>query len=114
MDKTVNDKMSTNDTGMMRGVRYFFGIFMVLFYLAIAAALVTNVFNFEFSPMLRWVFGVLFGAYGIYRGYRLVTGQDFYGRQHQQDDEDDSASRYTTYAEELNKQQNSNDNDTHE
>jgi len=87
-------------------VRYFFGIFMVLFYLAVAVLLATNFFGFAFSKWLQWLFAALFGLYGLYRGYRLVTGQDFYGRRPADNDEQES---YTTYAEQLKKMKEDNE-----
>jgi len=104
--------MGTNETGMLRSVRYFFGIFMVLFYLAVAVLLATNFFGFAFSKWLQWLFAVLFGLYGLYRGYRLVTGQDFYGRRPTTSDDDET--RYTTYAEELKKMTESSNDDNNE
>lgn len=96
-----------NETGMMRGVRVFFGIFMVLVYLGMAALLALNFFGWSNTPLwngVRWTFAAIFALYGIYRCYRQVTGRDYY-RLNRNQDQDDEQSTYTTYAEQLKKQQ---------
>ncbi len=88
--------MNNRQTGFNRGVKVFFGIFMVLVYLGMAALMATNFFGWSATPLwtgVRWFFAVLFAAYGVYRGYRELKGEHSYGmRVH--DDEDDG---YTTY-----------------
>jgi len=99
-----------NETGMMRSVRVFFGIFMVLVYLGMAILLATNFFGWSNTPLwngIRWLFAAIFAIYGIYRCYRQITGKDYY-RLHASEPENNTP-RYGTYAEQFNKQ-NHDDN----
>ena len=81
----------------------FFGIFMVLVYLGMAYLMVINYFHWN---GIRWVFAVAFGAYGIYRGYREITGEHSYGmRTYDEDSEKEDENRFTTYAERLKKEE---------
>lgn len=68
------------DGKVMRSIKIFFGIFMILLYFGMAALMVINFFGWNTPPFtwLRWVFAVVFGLYGIYRGYRQVKGIDYY------------------------------------
>ena len=48
-----------------------FGLFMVVFYITMAILVIfTPIFGFTNSPVLRYSLGILFLAYGIYRGWR--------------------------------------------
>ena len=89
---------------MNMGLKMIFGIFMVFVYLGMAALMVINYFGFP--GILRWVFAVGFGAYGIYRGYREIKGEHSYGMRRYDDDEQE---RYTTYAERLKQEEENRD-----
>ena len=68
----------------------FFGFFMVLIYLGMAALLAVNFFNWSNAPLwrgARWLMVVVLAAYGIYRGYREVKGEHTYGMRRYDDDE---------------------------
>ena len=69
-----------------------FGIFMVLVYLGMAVLMAINYFNMN---GVRWLFAVVFAAYGLYRGYREITGEHTYGMRRYDDPDDED--RYTTY-----------------
>lgn len=81
---------------MNRGVKMFFGIFMVLVYLGMAALMAINFFDWSTTPLwnaVRWFFAALFAAYGIYRGYREIKGEHTYGMRIQDNDDEE----YSTY-----------------
>ena len=106
--------MSNKPTGMVYGVKLFFGIFMVLVYLGMAALLAINFFDWTLSPMwnaVRWFFVIAFAAYGLYRGYREIKGEHTYGMR--RDDEQENDEKYMTYAERLKKMEGK-DNDEKE
>ena len=97
--------MSKKQMGMVDLLKMFFGIFMVLFYLGVAVLLAKNFFGLP--RYLSWFFAVVFGAYGLYRGYRELKGEHTYGmRRYDNDDEE----QYTSYSERL-KQYENNDNE---
>jgi len=100
--------MSNKQTGILQGLKMFFGIFMVLFYLGVAALMVINFFGLP--TYLSWVFAVCFAAYGIYRGYRELTGDHSYGMRRYDNDEDDET-QYTTYSERLKQMNDINNHD---
>ena len=82
---------------MVQSVKMFFGFFMVLVYLGVAVALALNLLDWSNTPMwntIRWIFAVVFGLYGIYRGYREIKGEHTYGMRIT-DDED--SGRYSSY-----------------
>ena len=94
--------MNKGQTGMNQGVKMFFGFFMVLVYIGMAALMAVNFFDFPNTPTwtaLRWFFAVILFAYGIYRGYREVNGEHTYGMRRYDDPEEDSG--YTTYSKSL-------------
>lgn len=83
--------MNKSQTGMNRFVKILFGIFMVFVYLGMAALLALNYFDWINIPLwntLRWLFAIIFAAYGVYRGYRMMTGEHTYGMR-RYDDQDD-------------------------
>lgn len=97
--------MNERQTGM-KGVKMFFGIFMVLVYLGMAYLMAINFFDWTNTPMwntIRWFFAVLFAAYGLYRGYREVKGKHSYGMRLNEDKD-----QYATYGDRL---KNKSDND---
>ncbi len=67
--------------GIVNALRVFFGAFMIVVYLGMSVLFMLNFFNFSTTPtwtLARWVFAVILGVYGIYRGYRQVKGIDYY------------------------------------
>ena len=82
--------MSNKQTGMVMWLKMFFGIFMVLVYLGMAWLMAINYFGFP--KYLSWFFAVMFGLYGIYRGYREVTGEHSYGMRRRDDEEEEYSS----------------------
>ncbi len=85
-------------TSFNQAVKMFFGIFMVLVYLGMAVMMAINVFDWSNSPAwlaIRWFFAVILAAYGIYRGYRELTGRHTYGMR-QYDEDDVQYSHYDT------------------
>ena len=93
--------MSKKQSRVIQVLMMFFGIFMVLFYLGVAVLLAINLFGLP--KYLSWFFAVVFGAYGIYRGYREVKGEHTYGMRRDDDEE-----QYMTYAERLKKMEEEN------
>ena len=82
--------MNKNQTGMNRVVKMFFGIFMVFVYLGMAVLMAVNFFDWSNAPLwkgVRWFFAIVFAAYGIYRGYRELTGEHTYGMRRYDDEE---------------------------
>jgi len=82
--------MSSNENTVMRAVRVFFGIFMIVVYFGMAYLLATNFFGWTDTKLwttVRWVFAAVFGLYGVYRCYRQVTGKDYYRLRNNDDDE---------------------------
>ena len=82
--------MNNSQTGMNRVVKMFFGIFMVFVYLGMAALMAVNFFDWSNAQLwkgVRWFFAIVFAAYGIYRGYRELTGEHTYGMRRYDDEE---------------------------
>lgn len=73
-----------NDQDNNRGgriARTIFGIFMILIYIGMGILLFINFFQFDHSfAWVRYIGGVMFIIYGIWRGYRQFTGMDSYYR----------------------------------
>ena len=92
--------MTNRQTGFNQGVKMFFGIFMVLVYLGMAALMATNFFGWSSTPLwngVRWFFAVIFAAYGLYRGYRELKGEHTYGMRIYDDEEKDQYSTYDDF-----------------
>lgn len=103
--------MTKGQLGVNQALKLFFGIFMVLVYLGMAALMAINYFEFSNTPLwtaVRWLFAVVFALYGIYRGYRELTGEHSYGMRVQ--DEDDE-NEYTSYTERMKHLGQNSDND---
>lgn len=86
-------------------LRVCFGAFMVFVYVGMAVLLAINFFNWDDTSVMRWArwgMAAVFAAYGIYRGYRQATGQDYYRVR-------DLEERYGTYAD-LDRESQSADN----
>lgn len=56
-----------------RGARFVFGIFMILFYIAVGLLCIFDVFNIGNVAISATVGGILC-AYGVWRGIRLFMG----------------------------------------
>lgn len=65
--------MNDNNYGPHKGARIAFGIFMVLFYIAIGLLFIFKVF-FITDTAISCVVGGILIAYGFFRGYRLYKG----------------------------------------
>lgn len=55
-----------------KGFKLAFGIFMVLFYVAIGIVFLLNLFKIEVGISIA--VGCILIVYGIWRGYRLIKG----------------------------------------
>ena len=64
-----------NGTGVPRGARFIFGIFMILFYIAVGLLFIFNVFDIYSTGLSATVGGILC-AYGVWRGIRLFMGRN--------------------------------------
>lgn len=62
-----------NTNGIPKGARFWFGIFMVIIYLAVGLMFMLNMFNIDNSTMSICV-GIILAVYGIWRGIRLYKG----------------------------------------
>ncbi len=63
--------------GTPHTMRVVFGIFMIIFYVAIGVLILAGVLNFYGDwEWLRWVAGIILVAYGIWRGYRQFASRD--------------------------------------
>lgn len=75
-----NDNRSTGKKNTAAKVsRTILGIVMVIIFMAMGVLLLVGYFNPIFGPgweWLRWVGGVVFILYGIFRGYRQYKGVD--------------------------------------
>ncbi len=96
--------MSKRQIGVNQALKMFFGFFMVLVYLGMAALMAINFFDFNNTPLwtaVRWLFVVILACYGIYRGYREYTGNHTYGMRVDDDNQADDQ-QYTNYSRDLN------------
>ena len=58
-----------------RGMRFIFGIFMIIIYLGVGLLFIFNVFRIDNEAISATVGGLLI-AYGIWRGIRLYLGSN--------------------------------------
>lgn len=58
-----------------KGMRLAFGIFMVLFYVAVGIFFIVNILNIN-NKTLSIIVGAILCAYGVFRGYRLYKGMN--------------------------------------
>ena len=73
--------MQNNGSRIVGMLRLVFGIFMLCVYLGMAYLLASNFFEWSTAPtwqLMRWALVVILALYGVYRGYRLIKGSDFY------------------------------------
>lgn len=107
--------MNNRQSSMVQSLKLFFGIFMVLVYLGMSWLLIENVFGWTETPMwnaIRWFFALVFGIYGLYRGYREFKGEHSYGMRKYDDVDSEEEPGYTTYNKEgikVNKTDNSDE-----
>lgn len=64
-----------NGPNIPRGARFVFGIFMILFYIAVGLLCIFDVFNIGNTAISATVGGILC-AYGVWRGIRLFMGSN--------------------------------------
>lgn len=64
-----------NGPNVPRGARFVFGIFMILFYIAVGLLFIFNVFSIDNTAISATVGGILC-AYGVWRGIRLFIGSN--------------------------------------
>lgn len=103
--------MSKRQVSMNQLLKMAFGIFMVFFYLAVAVLMALNAFDWTVTPLwtaVRWFFAIVFGLYGLYRGYRELKGEHTYGMRVQDDDSYENT--YGSYSRNFNDFKD-NDND---
>lgn len=68
---------SENRNKTPQTMRNIFGVVMILIYLGMGVLFLINFIQFTGAwEILRWVGGVLFIVYGIWRGYRQFKGID--------------------------------------
>jgi len=62
-----------------KAVAIAFGIFMIFVYVGVGILLLINFFNWgENWTVMRYVIGIMLIIYGFFRGYRQLTGTDYY------------------------------------
>lgn len=74
-----NDKRPTGRSNAAKMIGGIFGIIMIIVFIGMGVLLFIGFFNPIFGPgwqWLRWVGGVIFILYGIFRGYRQFKGID--------------------------------------
>ncbi|MCH5217968.1 MAG: hypothetical protein J1F07_05400 [Muribaculaceae bacterium] len=64
-----------NGNGVPKGARFVFGVFMVLFYIAVGLFFILDPVDF-FTPAISYVVGGILCAYGLFRGYRMYRGMN--------------------------------------
>ena len=61
--------------GVPKGAKFIFGVFMILFYIAVGLLFIFNVFQIDNTAISATVGGILC-AYGVWRGIRLFIGSN--------------------------------------
>lgn len=70
----MSNSQRNNTPQTMRNI---FGIIMIIVYIGMGVLFFMNYFQFQGSwQILRWVGGVVFTIYGIWRAYRQFKGID--------------------------------------
>jgi hypothetical protein len=88
--------MSNVGSNLLRGLRIFFGIFMICIYFGMSVLMVINFFDWSHSwAWMRWSLAVIFAVYGVWRCYRQIKGYDYY--------------MGTTYGQEIKEDSNKNE-----
>ena len=73
--------MKAGASTIIKAIRIFFGIFMILVYFGMAYLLFINFFDWSSEPFwtyMRYGIGIIFALYGVYRCYRQIKGTDYY------------------------------------
>lgn len=72
--------MKSGASVILKTIRIFFGVFMIIVYLGMAYLLYINFFDWVSEPWLtlRYVFAAVLALYGVYRCYRQIKGIDYY------------------------------------
>jgi len=65
---------SNDGNPIPKGMRFWFGIFMILIYLGVGMMFILNFF--QINATTSCVIGVLLCLYGIWRGVRLFKGMN--------------------------------------
>lgn len=66
---------SSANTGAPKGMKYAFGIFMIIIYLGMGYLMMVNFFGWgDNYAWARYSLGALFILYGFWRGYRQFRG----------------------------------------
>lgn len=58
-----------------KGMRLWFGIFMILVYLGVGLMFILDIFQID-NAVVSYVVGGILILYGIWRGYRLYVGSN--------------------------------------
>lgn len=58
-----------------KGMRLWFGIFMILIYLGVGLMFILDVFNID-NRLISSIVGILLCLYGVWRGIRLYKGMN--------------------------------------
>lgn len=66
-------RQSNDNYPVPKGMRLWFGIFMILIYLGVGLMFILNAFNID-NRTISCIIGGLLMAYGVFRGYRLYKG----------------------------------------
>lgn len=76
--KFVKIMSAQRKKGVPKAVRNLFGVIMIVIYLGVGLLFLIGYFNIMFPTWtwVRWAGGVLFIAYGVWRGYRQFAGID--------------------------------------
>ncbi len=104
--------MNNRQTSINQLLKMVFGIFMVFVYLGMAVLMALNAFDWSSTPLwtaVRWLFAIVFGAYGLYRGYREFKGEHTYGMRVQDDDNDENT--YGSYSRNFNDLKDNNNDE---
>lgn len=74
----ANEEGETRDVvpAPKRSVAIAFGVFMIIVYIGVGVLFLIDFFNI--TTWVNIVLGVLFILYGIFRGYRMFAGVDYY------------------------------------
>lgn len=67
------DDINNNNPQLPKGVRLWFGIFMVLIYLGVGLMFILDIFKIS-NTSISTAVGIILAIYGIWRGYRLYKG----------------------------------------
>ena len=69
----MKEENGSSMPGVSKGLRIGFGIFMVIFYVAIGVLFMLDIFKIN-KPGICLALGIVLVIYGIWRGIRLYKG----------------------------------------